>query len=156
MRILQLRRRWQLFACRQYLLPYTHREVLYWNFMRFNPTARYRTGLDLHAAPGTMMRPGVRREGNHDLLPARLPKGVPGLAYLGRPELDQIFAANAAGQSSRAGFTLIPPEWIPNRVRTASAGYGTVIVETRQVNQPGEVVRTLHQASGRIYFVGAN
>ena len=168
---------------REIYLPYTHWEVLYWNFMRYNPAARYSTGMDLRRSSReatTLL--AVSKERDRDLLPARLPQGVRGLADLGWADADHIYGSNVAGQSGRAAYALVPLEWSRDTVRTSGCclGVGTgddvelryrvgsavhdwirpgqpdrglvfdprtgydIIIETRRVNRPDEVVRTVH------------
>ena len=92
-------------AARRIYIPYTHWEVLYWNFMRFNPAARYSTGIDLRMpSPDTMLLLSAAREGGSDLFPARLPAGASdGLLYLGDADGQPIYAqgGGVGGLASR-------------------------------------------------------
>jgi hypothetical protein len=103
-------------SAHQIYIPYAHWEVLYWNFMRFNPAASYRTGLELNSpASDLLMLVSTAPEHDVDLLPAKLPAGnVPGLVYVGLASGDQIFATGAHLESkypSRRAYTVIPFTW---------------------------------------------
>jgi hypothetical protein len=103
-------------AARRVYIPYTHWEVLYWNFMRFNPAARYSTGVDLRVpSPDTMMLLSVAREGGSDLVPAKLPAGgATGLTYLGNADGQPIFAQGGGVDkaiSRRRRYMLLPVLW---------------------------------------------
>ncbi len=93
-------------------IPYTHWEVLYWNFMRFNPAAKYSTGVDLHSpSPGALMLLSVAREGATDLVPAKLPAGAAiGLTYLGDADSQPIFSQGGRIVSTRK-YMLLPVTW---------------------------------------------
>jgi hypothetical protein len=104
-------------SARQIYIPYTHWEVLYWNYMRFNPAASYGTGLNFRPpTSGAMLLFGAAHEGTQDLLPVMLPKGTAlGLTYLGSFEADQVFATTGnigCGPADRTGYTVVPFYWI--------------------------------------------
>jgi hypothetical protein len=91
-------------AARNIYIPATHWEVLYWNFMRFNPAAKYSTGQILQPpTPDTLMLLSmdpsiarVNRAGENltiATLAARLPdSSVPALTYIGDANNDHVFA----------------------------------------------------------------
>jgi 4-amino-4-deoxy-L-arabinose transferase-like glycosyltransferase len=125
-------------AARRIYIPYTHWEVLYWNFMRFNPVAKYSTGVDLRLpSPDTMMLLSVAREGGSDLIPARLPAGsVAGLTYLGDADSQPIFAQGGGveiGRDRGRKYTLLPV-WLD---RDAA---GLVRGLTMRVSRPSQEV----------------
>jgi hypothetical protein len=97
----------------------THWEVLYWNFMRFHPGAKYTSGTDLHLpSPDTMMLLTVVPRIASGLAPARLPAGaVAGLVYLGEADGEHIFA-QGSGIDERVKdpgrYTLVQVEWRRN------------------------------------------
>jgi hypothetical protein len=103
-------------AARRIYIPYTHWEVLYWNFMRFNHAARYSTGVDLHSSDdATMMLLSVAREGNTDLFPARLPTGSDtGVLYIGDADGQPIYARGGGVEAlhpAQARYMLLPIWW---------------------------------------------
>ncbi len=96
-------------------IPYTHWEVLYWNFMRFHPGAAYSTGTEFRPpSRDIMMLLSVAREGGSDLIPAKLPADVEGLTYLGVADSEPIFAqGGGVGKrgNARRGYMLLPVTW---------------------------------------------
>ena len=111
----------------QVYLPNTHWEVLYWNFMRFNPAAHYTTGLGLRLpSPNALMVLGVAREGAADLVPAKLPDGtVPGLTYLGYADGEPVFAQGGRVEENHLGpngYVLLPVSWIRDAGNGAITG----------------------------------
>jgi hypothetical protein len=211
-------------SARQIYIPYTHWEVLYWNYMRFNPAARYRTGEDLHAPTSgdAMLLLDDLGDPHYDLVPVRLPKGtVQGLSYLGTADHNvQVFAGNgtpAVRASSGPGYYAVVPftetvdnqtgaaelktgrhwsseasadcclglersdqievryelqsttsekqlvhEWLlPGRPDSGLSfktddGYDMLVIETRSVKHPDEVVRTVHRLGDQAYVIGGN
>ncbi|MEO8593448.1 MAG: hypothetical protein ABI759_09000 [Candidatus Solibacter sp.] len=103
-------------AARRIYIPYSHWEVLYWNFMRFNFAAKYSTGVDLRTpSPDTMMLLTLAREGDSDFFPARLPAGTAaGLVYLGDADGQPILAQGGGAENLRSGrarYLVLPLSW---------------------------------------------
>jgi len=103
-------------AARRIYIPYTHWEVLYWNFMRFNPAATYSTGVDLRMPDrATMLLLSVAREGGIDFFPARLPAGATtGLLYIGDADSQPIYAQGGGVETSHPSkprYLLLPIWW---------------------------------------------
>jgi hypothetical protein len=197
----------------QIYIPYTHWEILYWNYMRFNPAARYTTGVDVGLQKsGVMTLLSAAPESDRDLLPVRIPRGpASGMRYLGPFENDQMFASGASTSSkqpARNGYTVVHFDWRPkgssgtgsglqtnacclglkpaDRIQLryelrsetgnskvmhdwflpgqpdnglhfdAGAKYDTLVVETRRVNHPGEVIQTVHHLGANHYVVDRN
>ena len=96
----------------QIYIPYTHWEVPYWTYMRLNPGARYTTGLALnfHAPNVLTLLPVDAGTAELDATPVRLPKGSPGLTYLGDAGADHIFARGSdieKREPQRSGYALM-------------------------------------------------
>lgn len=130
-------------SARQIYIPYAHWEILYWNFMRFNPAAIYTTGVELQSPPaGATMLLSLTREGNLDLLPVRLPiRSVPGLKHLGIAANAQIFSLHdhiGAKYPDRDGYTMIPFTWIRNGPDGTLTG-----LRMGGSRKPGQLLQTL-------------
>ena len=113
-------------AARNIYIPATHWEVLYWNFMRFNPAAKYVTGQILQPpTPDTLMLlsmdPSITRVNRtgEDLsiatLAVRLPhSSVPALTYIGDANYDHIFAQGDEVHTRHPGrdrYALLEIKW---------------------------------------------
>lgn len=203
-------------SARAIYIPYTRWEVLYWNFMRFNPTARYTTGKELVLpASRTLMllsiAPLVDTGIDAARFPARLPSTTgPGLTYLGRADGDHVFAQGDGVESrfpERRGYVLLRFTWSRDEQSRAIKGveaiaccvgngpadrvewrfellsrttgkqivgewarpgsstlgirslgdarFDTLVIETRGVDHPDEVVRTVHDLTRQFYDIRA-
>ncbi|MEO8368649.1 MAG: hypothetical protein ABI806_05590 [Candidatus Solibacter sp.] len=103
-------------AARRIYIPYSHWELLYWNFMRFNPAAKYSTGVELRMpSPDTMLLLSVAREGGSDLFPARLPTAAAtGVLYIGDAAGEPIYAQGGGVEASHPNqprYMLLPLWW---------------------------------------------
>ncbi len=123
-----------LTAARNIYIPATHWEVLYWNFMRFNPAAKYATGQILQTpSPNTLMlvsmEPSINRANKAGenvtvaTLPARLPESsVPAFTYIGDANLEHVFAQGDGVENRYPGrnrFVLLEITWRQNPVTGA-------------------------------------
>jgi len=103
-------------SARQIYIPGTHWEVLYFNFMRFNPVAKYSTGHEfLDPSPQTLMLLSVAARISDGLIPIPLPHQTPGaLTYIGEADNEHVFTAGAGVESrwpSRSGYALVQIAW---------------------------------------------
>jgi hypothetical protein len=113
-------------SARKVYIPGSHWEILYWNFMRFNPGARYTTGPAFRApsadtlmllpiSPVSSIATGPRETLTSGTFPARLPGGsAPALTYVGQADSDNIFAQGDGIETrypDRARYALLRVEW---------------------------------------------
>jgi hypothetical protein len=106
-------------------IPYAHWEVLYWNFIRHNPGARYTTGAEYRAPDsGTLSLISVEGDEFHPPAPGTPPDGrwligrVPGsgqagLTYLGQSSSGYVFGAGAnvdVQNPAGNGYFVVPAE----------------------------------------------
>jgi hypothetical protein len=188
----------------------THWEVLYWNFMRWNPAARFSSGTALLLpSPDTLMLLPVMPRFSSGLLPVRLPaNSASGLTYIGEADHEHIFAqGDTIGKryADRSRYTLIQAGWQRNangavagaptvlccvglrpsdgvtfRYELHGAGkslarpwmspgqqdtdtsardldvYDSVILETRDANDPDQIMRTVYALNEPAYAFGGN
>lgn len=113
-------------ASRTIYIPNTHWEVLFWNLMRYNPSARYFTGssiqdpnpntlLLLSIAPDITRVRGPAEDRVSARFAVRLPPGSgPALTYLGEANGDHMFAQGDRIESrfpAQDGYALLDISW---------------------------------------------
>jgi hypothetical protein len=106
-------------SARRVYLPYTHWEVLYWNFMRFNPAAKYTTGMELRLpSAGTLMLLSIQGDLAAGTLAVRLPSDAPpALTYIGEADYEHVFAQGDRIETrypERSRYALVQVTWRRN------------------------------------------
>lgn len=114
-------------SARQVYIPDTHWEVLYWNFMRFNPAAKYTTGTEYRLpSSGVLMLLSIQGDLAGDMLPARLPSDAPpALTYVGEGDHEHVFAQGDRIESrfpERTRYALLQVTWKQDRPQGPISG----------------------------------
>jgi hypothetical protein len=107
---------------RKVYIPSTHWEVLYFNFMRFNPAARFSTGSEPRLpSPDTLMLLSAPPDISDGWLPLSVPAGGPAaLTYIGEANsehYDHVFAQGNGIESrypERSHYTFVQIAWERN------------------------------------------